>query len=266
MSSVSFDFRKPTQTAKKSFQDVLDKSEQRSTNVKRDTNISYSNQASAQYTPLVKTSKLPWVLVTVLTLGLIAMSTLALFQNDYFESLNDSLPNRSNVAGVREGNDTVPFVISGDSFSIINSKIIPSEYLVYRDSQNIALFTDQNFRSNAILFNQTVGEQTKRNGILVEVRESDNKESQESFAQNIALELQAILGNQVVVGDLYIETANNSKLARLLVEGVNDREFYTSVTNENYYIITLFKQLETNDNLEEQNNFNKSIIPSLHLN
>lgn len=214
--------------------------------------------------PAKKSNRFAWLMVLVLLISLLGLGTFTLDEMRNKNQLLAEYKGQNQIAGVFDQN-LLFSPITGDWFSILPKEKPPTEFIKTKTSTKSEIFTDREASNTSYVAQVDATENKKlKSGIEVSVIEYDNRYNSEQFGQFVLEKL----GKNYEIKDKNFQIPKEIKLTK--IEALNNPEleaiYYTGVTSDNYYIIKIYNQTESDKKYEKITKFTDSILSSLYLN
>jgi hypothetical protein len=205
-----------------------------------------------------------WGILGVLTVCLIGLGVYSFSEISNNEvQLSQARNQIQQIAGMVDdtpSENQIP-AITGDWFSIAPKTVPPREFIKSSETIDFEYLDGKKAKTTAFVANikEDNLEKQLKTGIEVQVVEFDNKYNSKQFS-DLVLEK---LGEDFNIESRDINIPKNFKLTKI---SNSDEEFYTAVTEDNYYLIKLFRETKNIEKYENLNNFTDSILENLYLN
>lgn len=204
-----------------------------------------------------------WVMLGVLTVSLVSLSALYFFQTKENNSRLAQARNRlQQIAGMidddPESSERVP-AITGDSLAIRPEVLPPNEFIKFSNEVEFRFLNNKKAMETSFTAKMINNNQELKSGVKIQVVEYDKRYSSRTFADLILAEL----GDDFEIKSRSISIPKNFLLTKITSQ---EKEFYTGVTTDNYYLIEIFRETEGISKYQEINEFTDSILQNLYLN
>jgi hypothetical protein len=201
-----------------------------------------------------------WFFVITLFLITVALAVFVFESNSQLSNLKNQLTDLQNNDNQSSSNisQQLPYPpITAYGFTILPQLRPPLQFESKRELGQSRFFENREMVKSSFLFEYNA----LSSGVVVEVVEYDNRLNLEEFAELVA----TTLGQGFSSSQETVLLPDNIQLMKVKSEKA-DIDYYTSVTTENYYFITIYKQTKQLQEFEEVNQFTDTILGSLYLN
>ena len=205
-------------------------------------------------------NKRAWVLVVVLGVCLIGLGSYTLSTINNTQDISSS--DTGSVAGVISNNQSAGQIVTGYGFSIVPDSAVPSEFVRSRESVDFEPITDRTALQTSFLVSNTDDNNLKQTGIQVQAIEYDNQFNKEGFTNQIL----DFLGEDFSLESSDINIPKEVKLSKISAKDESGISYYTTVTNDYYYLIKAYDQNQGVVGFEQVNSFNENILSWIYLN
>jgi hypothetical protein len=201
-----------------------------------------------------------WFFVVALFLITIALAGFVYQSSSQLTNLKSQLSDLQTVQDQTFSNSSQQLIyspVTAFGFTILPQLRPPQAFESNREQLVSSFFPGRESVKSSFLYTTN----SLRSGISVEVTEYDNISNLDEFAELVA----TTLGEQYSSSQNTILLPDSIQLMKINSDQENI-DFYVSVTTENYYFLTIYKQTKDIPEAEEVNQFTNTILGSLYLN
>lgn len=204
---------------------------------------------------------LSWVIITLLLVTLVGLGALSIREIQKGNQTITRLSERqSEVAGVtNRPYEQEP--ITGFGFAILPDREIPQEFEQNREVINSPFFEGREQVESSFLVNIQTPQEQLKSGLTIGVLEYDNQLNHQQFSDLVA----KTLGPSFSVKTDSIVLNKDFKLQKISNE-LESPTYYTAVTTDNYYIITMYDDLQGQAEYTAINQITDNLLDWLYLN
>jgi hypothetical protein len=204
---------------------------------------------------------LSWVIISVLLITLVGLGSLSVREIQKGNQTISQLSERqSQVAGVtNRPYEQEP--VTGFGFAILPDQEIPQEFSQQRQIIDSPYFEGREQVQSSFLATLQTPQEQLRSGLSIGVLEYDNQLNHEEFSNLVA----TTLGQDFEVEEEVLVLAKDFKLQKVS-NPLSSLTYYTAITTDNYYIITIYDDLEGRDEYAEINQVTDNLLGWLYLN
>jgi hypothetical protein len=202
-------------------------------------------------------------LVFLLLIALVGVGSYSFYQNQQAETRLAQLQNQTpgQVAGVTE--TTIQNIISGEGFSILANSATPKGFKLEKKSTDFPYIQGKKMVQTSFTSIQKAGNTNLENSITISTSEYDNKLTNPDFSKKVL----ETLGANYEAKPVQISIPKDIKLIKIIQKtGDKTTNYYTAVTQDNYYVIKVTNQTTLNSEFDEYTKFTDKFLDELYLN
>jgi hypothetical protein len=199
--------------------------------------------------------------IALLVVVLVSLGLFTYFQSRGKDASLADLNTKATVAGITE--EEIQNIVSGDTFSIILTQPTPKGFKMTKQVRDSKYLAGKKAIVNLFESIQKKDQNDVINLIEIEAVETDGAKTGEEFAQFMSQKL----GTSFEIREKDIEIPKAVKLTKILENNnTGTTAYYTTKTEENYYVIRVVNQSVPYPDLSAYTEFTNSFIPGLYLN
>lgn len=196
--------------------------------------------------------------IVILSLTLLVLGGFAFFEIQQNQRLINNLRTEitiGQVAGVNTQNPFVEEPVTGLNFSILTALEKPSGFNLETTESNSTVFENRSSGTSSFL----VKDSDKKSGIEIESTEYDNKYNLSEFVE-VYFEAKALNSNKSELPTVILP--GDVMLLRVFQDEAVKTTFYLGVTTQNYYLISIYNQIED----PKVQVYTENLLENLYLN
>jgi hypothetical protein len=200
-----------------------------------------------------------WVVVFILLISFVALSVFSFVQIQEKNELLASYENRQ-VAGVQEGG--VNNIVSAGSFSIVLDLETPKEFDFKIEQTNFEFLENREGQKASLIAEVSDGNKSLTSGMVIWSTQYDRELKPEEFAEIVAKKL----GESYNAHSNKIAIKNNREVIKIESNKPTDPIYYTSITDDNYYVIKVVNETTKDTEFVEISRFTDLLLNNTWLN